>query len=595
LHFQAAYLAARLHVLLAAFDDHVLRLNELLAASVSETNENIRAASLAAATTDAADHFKQAIEFLTDAVAQAEAPASSTTHQRLERARFFTRYAPAYDLLVDLHVAIATRNADRFLAVPGSAAFDQLRQAIEVADQARNRTFREQIDGWRGSPAPNRFAARLDWAAKMPVLAPRGTVLLVFHLDGPQPLGTGGSLHRAPAARIGGGHLFAIRDQGREIRYYRLQHTERGATRPVALTRQSAADLVRRHLAWIERPETAVDWGREHQRALTEALLPRELLETLLSPSTPASGTAARKLLVIPDGALHQLPFESLLLPQDLAGGRELRYALDELPPIRYGPSLSVLAAIAQGAGQGDAGRTRLVTVGNPAYPDRRRQSQIPAWSKLFQQVPGYRGGFDRLTHSADECESVYASFDDTTPGTRIKLTQTDATEAAVRQHLAASQFVHLAAHGCVDYENDNLFGALVFTPGSDPADPRNDGLLQLADIYSLDLSRCELAVLSACQTYVGPERPLEAGTSMARAFLEQGARRVVCSQWATDDEATTKLMSAFFAEIRQARQAGRDVDYALALHAAKRAVRADPARGAMPKFWSPFVLVGAP
>jgi len=33
----------------------------------------------------------------------------------------------------------------------------------------------------------------------------------------------------------------------------------------------------------------------------------------------------------------------------------------------------------------------------------------------------------------------------------------------------------------------------------------------------------------------VGPERPLEAGTSMARAFLEQGAKRVVCSQWSSE------------------------------------------------------------
>jgi CHAT domain-containing protein len=200
------------------------------------------------------------------------------------------------------------------------------------------------------------------------------------------------------------------------------------------------------------------------------------------------------------------------------------------------------------------------------------------------------------LTHSQQECEAVYASFDELSADNRTKLVQAAATEAAVRKSLPASRFVHLAAHGCVDYRNDNLFGALVFAPGDDPGDLQNDGILQLADIYSLNLSNCELAVLSACQTYVGPERPLEAGTSMARAFLEQGARRVVCSQWGTDDEATTIFMKVFFDSIRRARQAGDDVDYALALHEAKRVLRDESDhRRSMPRYWSPFVLVGAP
>jgi CHAT domain-containing protein len=290
------------------------------------------------------------------------------------------------------------------------------------------------------------------------------------------------------------------------------------------------------------------------------------------------------------------LPFESLVLPERFGGSeRKIRYVVDELPPIRYGPSLSVLAGILKRSVQTEANRARLLTVGNPAYPPDARQNEIPSWQELLQQFPSQsRNPFLPLVHSEEECESVYASFDELPAANRIKLVETAATEAAVREHIGTSRFIHIAAHGCVDYRNDNLYGALVFAPGDAPSDSQNDGLMQLREIYGLDLSRCELAVLSACQTYAGPERPLEAGTSMARAFLEQGARRVVCSQWSTDDQATTDFMKAFFNSIRSTRQAGRDVDYAQALHDAKRALRRDSKRGSLPKYWSPFVLVGA-
>jgi CHAT domain-containing protein len=293
---------------------------------------------------------------------------------------------------------------------------------------------------------------------------------------------------------------------------------------------------------------------------------------------------------------LHQLPFESLVLPERYSGSeRKIRYVVDELPPIRYGPSLSVLAGILKRPEQKEANRARLLTVGNPAYPPDERQNEIPSWRELFRQIPSQRENqFPPLVHSEAECESVYASFDELPAANRIKLVNAAATEAAVREHIATSRFIHIAAHGCVDYRNDNLFGALVFAPGDASNNSQNDGLMQLREIYGLDLSRCELAVLSACQTYAGPERPLEAGTSMARAFLEQGARRVVCSQWSTDDQATTDFMKAFFQAIRSARHAGRDVDYAQALHDAKRSLRGDSNRGSLPKYWSPFVLVGA-
>src|SRR5438105_2071009 len=80
---------------------------------------------------------------------------------------------------------------------------------------------------------------------------------------------------------------------------------------------------------------------------------------------------------------------------------------------------------------------------------------------------------------------------------------------------------------------------------------------------------RCELSVLSACVTNVGPQPPLEAGVTLAGGFLAAGARRVVASHWGVDDESTAELMATFFQKVRADAKAGRPVAYAQALQQA--------------------------
>ncbi|HEX4412861.1 MAG TPA: CHAT domain-containing protein, partial [Lacipirellulaceae bacterium] len=590
LHFQASYLDARLQITLAALENHIARMDELLTSSASNSTDN---ESAPFRKPPSIDYRQRAIELLEDAVHQAERPASSTTQVRLQRARFFSRYAPAYDMLVDLYVASAVGLAETEKLAQSSQSFANLRRAIEIADLARNRTFREQIDGWRQAAGAEVNSVSFEWSRDIGKLADSNTALLIYHLDGPQLLDLGASRGGSDVAPLSGGHLFAVLEGGTHIQHFRLHYKAPGAASSVSLSRDLAAQLVRRQLGWIENPESTRDWGHAEQRALTECLLPQELLNRLVDPSAPRSN---KRLVIITDGALHQLPFESLLMPESRdSADRRIHYVLDDLPPLRYGPSLSVLAKIADFKPRPNQSTEQLLTVGNPAYPTDERQRAIPSWQELLRQMPTDGGHFVPLTHSEDESNAVYASFNESPPNGRTRLLQAAATEAEVRKHISNAQLVHIAAHGCVDYQNDNLCGGLVLTPGSDPKDTLNDGLLQLREIYSLDLSHCDLAVLSACQTFVGPERPLEAGTSMARAFLEQGARRVICSQWSTDDRATTDLMKTFFDALQSARREGKAIDYAAALHDAKLALRRDSERGSMPKYWAAFVLVGAP
>src|SRR5947209_12528284 len=111
-------------------------------------------------------------------------------------------------------------------------------------------------------------------------------------------------------------------------------------------------------------------------------------------------------------------------------------------------------------------------------------------------------------------------------------------------------------------------------------------------EIYTLPLQDCELAVLSACTTNVGPQQPLEAGVTLASGFLAAGAHRVVASHWSVDDRSTAELMAAFFEEVTTAVRKGQPVSYARALQQARRQVRNKP-EWASPFYWAPFVLLG--
>ncbi len=94
------------------------------------------------------------------------------------------------------------------------------------------------------------------------------------------------------------------------------------------------------------------------------------------------------------------------------------------------------------------------------------------------------------------------------------------ATESNVRAQIANRRFVHLAAHGLIDQRYGNLFGAIALTPPPAISAADDDGFLSLYEIHNLSLPSCELVVLSSCETKVGADRPLEAGSTLARAFL---------------------------------------------------------------------------
>ena len=325
------------------------------------------------------------------------------------------------------------------------------------------------------------------------------------------------------------------------------------------------------------------EFGSPHT-ILAEALLPTAVRE-LIRRRNPSG------LIVIPDGALHQLPFEALLLRE----APRPQFVLDEFPPISYAPSANILANLrGRESGSRDEQGT-LLTVGNPTYPLEIVNSvAAQRGGDLFR---GHGGQLIRLPSTQSECERIEQAFGRSNV---VKLLGEQATERNVLAELPRARWIHLAAHGLVDESAENLYGAIALTPpasGSPNSD--EDGFLSYSEILNLPLSHCELAVLSACETNVGPTRPLEAGTSLAQAFLAAGAHRVIASHWTVSDDSTAELMATFFEGVATSQKMDSNsatampvIDYAASLQKARRKLRST-SRWSAPYFWAPFSLVG--
>ena len=112
-------------------------------------------------------------------------------------------------------------------------------------------------------------------------------------------------------------------------------------------------------------------------------------------------------------------------------------------------------------------------------------------------------------------------------------------------------------------------------------------GIITGEEILSLDLSRCELAVLSACETNVGLRRAGQGILSLQAAFHAAGARTLVTSLWSVHDEWTRILMEDFYRRIWE-----DGTPKARALWLARKKLRD---MGADPRHWTAWILTGDP
>jgi CHAT domain-containing protein len=294
----------------------------------------------------------------------------------------------------------------------------------------------------------------------------------------------------------------------------------------------------------LEDPASEADWRGAARRLHDLLLAPLEL-------------AAAEELLIVADGPLAYLPFEALTpRPGGVPLGASRR--------LRYGPSASILLALAQAPAAPAGFERALLAVGNPA---------------------GAGGGGPRVSRQPSAVASVplpHAELEARRIASRFRRSGADLLrgEAATREGwLALSpgryRYLHFAVHGRLD---EGAPGATHLVLA--------DGPLGLSAIRGLDLA-AELVTLSGCATALGPQVRGEGVVGLPHAFLAAGARAVLVSLWRVDDRHTAELMGDFYRELH----AGTEP--AEALRRVRRDWAGRPGPAGHPAHWAPFVLVG--
>jgi CHAT domain-containing protein/predicted negative regulator of RcsB-dependent stress response len=316
------------------------------------------------------------------------------------------------------------------------------------------------------------------------------------------------------------------------------------------------------------------------------------LYRNIVAPA--ASIITNKRLLVVPDGALNFVPFESLV---SAAGGLEfasLPY-LVQTNEIVYAPSASVVAAIRQqkaaahGSGQG------VLLVADPVFDpsDPRAQTsgttmrsgagQLALSSAIGDVLSLKLAGLKlaRLIGTRTEAERIaeLARARGMRADTWLDL---DASEGNVeRRDLSNYRMLHFATHGLLDTERPQFTG-LVLAPAGEV-----DGFLRVNEVFNLRLGS-PLVILSACETGLGKEKRGEGVIGLTRAFMYAGAPVVGVTLWSVADKSTAELMPAFYQHLLAEQAANAPA----ALRAAQLQMIAGRHYSA-PYYWAPFVIIG--
>ncbi|WP_051495313.1 CHAT domain-containing protein [Paraburkholderia hospita] len=300
----------------------------------------------------------------------------------------------------------------------------------------------------------------------------------------------------------------------------------KGYTLPIARADMDAAVTDFRN-AIVRRRPTAITYG--------------DKLYALLI--APLGLRADDRLIIVPHGALHYLPFQALHGPDGF---------LIQRHAIALEPSASVAVQLAT---RELKVASNLVAFGNPtiapAYALPGAEAEVRGIAPLFAR------------------QEVFL--------------QSSATRVSFRDNAPTGRVLHVATHAEAD-TIDPLHSRILLAPATQPADGPDSLLAK--DIYNLKLNNVSLVTLSACETGLGRIARGDEILGFTRAFFYAGATSLIVSMWPVADESSALTMRTFYSQLADGHEA---ID---AMRTAQLAVMQN-SQFAHPFFWAPFDLMG--
>lgn len=324
------------------------------------------------------------------------------------------------------------------------------------------------------------------------------------------------------------------------------------------------------------------------------------LYKTVVEPAANIVGE--KRLLVVPDGALNYVPFESFVTATGPTDYPSLAYLI-KTNEVVYAPSASVVLVVRQQAVKTTGKNVLLVAdpVFNGSDPRAKGAGAASA------QASADTRGLSLSTAVTDVAAPAGANAPATglqlarLNGTRVEaqqiaqLTRAGGGQADVWLDLDANEskmtttdikkykVVHIATHGLLNAERPQFTGVVLSLVGN----KSGDGFMRTDEIFNLNLGS-PLVMLSACETGLGKEKRGEGVIGLTRAFMYAGAPTVGVSLWSVADKSTADLMTDFYKRLL----ASPNASPTTSMRAAQIGLITGK-KYAAPFYWAPFVLVG--
>ncbi|WP_447937210.1 CHAT domain-containing protein [Thermomonas fusca] len=368
-------------------------------------------------------------------------------------------------------------------------------QAFDISERSRSRALLDAVSG--RVEFDQTAVATLDAAALQAMLKPDEVVV---------------AFHTLPDRLLA---WVLSREGVREVGY------------PVALPRADLARLVDAYRDALIRvsPNAPEVGGKIGQLLLAPLGLP-----------------AGKRLVIVPHGPLHYLPFQALRLDGQY---------LIERNPISIAPSISIAARLAQ---RTPTAAPQLLAFGNPTINP-----------EVADPLPG----------AEKEVHELAQRF----PGARLFF-RDEASKENFASNAPASRLVHIAAHAMADTLDPLHSKVLLADKDGKP------NYLEAKDVLGMRLDNVAMIALSACESGLGRVENGDEVLGFTRSFLSAGTSTLLASLWPVSDAATEKLMTTLYTDL------AKGIEVQDAMRDAQRAVMADPAT-AHPFYWAPFNLIG--
>jgi len=272
----------------------------------------------------------------------------------------------------------------------------------------------------------------------------------------------------------------------------------------------------------------------------------KALYDKLIGPAS-ASLKPNANVIILADGALSQLNFETLIVPAP-----HPHYWIEDVT-ISSAPSLQMLAS----SHTGRQAQGKLLLIGDaispgPDYPN------LPMASAEMQHIQQKVGASNAVLYSREQ-----------------------ATPAAYLT-VAPQQFayIHFVAHG-VASSTDPLDSAIILSRASTAEDSFK---LHARDIIQHPI-RANLVTISACYGSGARSFAGEGSIGLAWAFLRAGAHNVIGALWEVSDDSTSRMMGDLYQGL------GEGQSPSAALRQAKLALLHSKDEFRKPFYWAPLQI----